>query len=350
MDNSCNAPDYNVYYPLVSEFCEIILTKKDKIEFEKVKNFFASLSDEQKKSLNGINKDLVPKVRSIIFDKIIEYIKDYHNPTQFNFGKPFEFDSAGEYEEFCDRCRTYYQNENLNHNLPDVFDFIFQYIHEMSDHYRIFVYFYDVRSVETANTIIQKMESVAYEQTEQAVKTATQNLAKQQVEEQLGKQMPTVTEKISESSVTILGIFSGIVLTIVAGLFYSSSVLESINSADFYKLICISALVGLVCLYLIAIMFRFVARIGEKEDKKFFSDWLIIAISVVLIIIMVASFMQYLKSPNQTTPQKAETTDFSANIDVNISYNESTTNDTAEDLMTEETSNILVPETTTYNQ
>lgn len=66
-------------------------------------------------------------------------------------------------------------------------------------------------------------------------------------------------------------------------------------------------------------------------------------ISVVLIIIMVASFVQYLKKTDQTTPQNSETTGFSANIDVNISCNESTTNDTTENLTTEGTSNIAVP-------
>ena len=175
------------------------------------------------------------------------------------------------------------------------------------------------------------MVGVAEERTKNAVTYATKELAEQVVEKEVDDRMKGVSEKISEISVTILGIFAGIVLTVVAGLFYSSSVLESINSADFYKLLCISALVGLVCLHLIVEMFRFIARIGEKSEKKFFSDLVIVGITVVLIIVMMIGLVLHLNYPTQNTTTGAEISDVSANFDVNISYYDTTSDNITDD-------------------
>lgn len=58
---------------------------------------------------------------------------------------------------------------------------------------------------------------------------------------------------------------AGIVLTIVAGLFYSSSVIESLSNANFYRAISTSALVGVVCFDLIALMFSYIERIKNSD-------------------------------------------------------------------------------------
>lgn len=248
-----------------------------------------------------------------------------------SFKRPFEFDSGGTYISFCKSCEEYYENKHQRHSFPPVLKFTLQYIQEISEHYRIFGHFYDIRSEQTSNSIVRKMAVTAEVKASEVVQKVTQEVADKivvdKVDTAVENKMVDVASKISESSVTILGIFAGIVLTVVAGLFYSSSVLESINTADFYKLLCISSLVGLVCLHLIVAMFRFVARIGEKSEKKFFSDWVIIVITVILIIIMAVSFIFHLKNPTQNTTADAETSDINANIDVNISYSDTTSAD-----------------------
>lgn len=79
-----------------------------------------------------------------------------------------------------------------------------------------------------------------------------------------------LSNKTAETSVTILGIFAGIVLTIVAGLFYSSSVIESINSASIPKLILVASLVGFICINIIAVMFHYIDRfrVNKTTDTK----------------------------------------------------------------------------------
>lgn len=324
MDNNCKET-YKHIERLVGAFCKIILTKKDGPNIDKAKQYIDNLTNDDKGYLNLDSPETDPQVRLIVQINITDYLNLYNNfSTPDSVEHPFEFDSAGAYTFFIQSCIEYYREKNQRAPLPSVLKFTLEHIQEMSEHYRIFSYFYDVRSKETASQIISDMVDVAEERTKVAVTNATKDSAEQAVKKEVENKIKDVSEKISEISVTILGIFAGIVLTVVAGLFYSSSVLESINSADFYKLLCISALVGLVCLHLIVAMFRFVARIGEKSEKKFFSDWVIVVITVVLIIIMTIGFVLHLKNPTPNTSTGAETSDINANVDVNISYNDTT--------------------------
>ena len=139
--------------------------------------------------------------------------------------------------------------------------------------------------------------------------------------------MAKISHKVSETSVTILGIFSGIVLAVVAGLFYSSSVLENINASNFYRLLCISALIGLVCLHLFIAMFRFIAVLGEKDIKKLLSDKTILFISILLIVVMLTGFILQFVFPPEISPENPTDANTNANINVDISYNNSESED-----------------------
>ena len=227
----------------------------------------------------------------------------YDNKT--TKGSPFVFDSGGNYERFRDYFKEKYCSL-INENYPLFFDFVFDYIKNMSDHFRLFEKFYVIRSKETFNEVLAESQKVANqavsqgisdsvtkaintitssseeaekkaeeakfqaklaeEQAEKAKSEAT-NAAKSAVEVAVKSEMASVSTKVSENSVTILGIFSGIVLTVVAGLFYSSSVLDNINNANVWKLICIASVVGLVCYHLIALMFRFIEKIKDSSKK-----------------------------------------------------------------------------------
>lgn len=81
-----------------------------------------------------------------------------------------------------------------------------------------------------------------------------------------------LSTKTAEVSVTILGIFAGIVLSVVGGLIYSSSVLQSINSASYSKLLFVSSSVGFVIIAILATMFSYIDRFRsasiDKNTKK----------------------------------------------------------------------------------
>ena len=311
MDIQNSEENYERIKELVSDFCAIILTQKDSIDssdIKKAEQYLDSLSPEDIGHLNLKDPGNNPQIRSIVLNKIAEYIKTFYRASDLapiSFKRPFEFNSAGTYDTFCKACEDYYETKHQRHSFPLVLKFTLQYIQEISEHYRIFGHFYDIRSAQTSDSIVRTAVTATKAKATEVVLGVSTSVAKDKVAEAVKEKMDEVTSRISETSVTILGIFSGIVLTVVAGLFYSSSVLESISDANFYRLLCISALIGFVCLHLILIMFRFIERIGKKDDKPFISNKMTVLFSVVLIVVMLGGLiMQFVFPDNDSTEAK----------------------------------------------
>ena len=309
MGNICTKEIYRHIEDLITSFCEIVLTKKDELDFEAAKQFVNSLSKDDKVALNFDGPENDSTIRLIIQFRITKYLQSYGDFAASNSVKrPFEFDSGGKYKAFCESCKNFYKEQNSGANLPSVIDFTLKYIQEMSEHYRIFGCFYDIRSKETSYSILEDVAGVAEEKARIAVQGATEESARKAVEIEIDKKMNDVTKNISETSVTILGIFAGIVLTVVAGLFYSSSVLDNINAANFCRLISISALVGFVCYSLIALMFRYIERLKYDKDKTPRFSKLTTGISITLLLIMlIFGGLQYCDFNNPQDTSESET-------------------------------------------
>lgn len=82
-----------------------------------------------------------------------------------------------------------------------------------------------------------------------------------------------LTKTASETTVTVLGIFAAIVITIISGLIFSSSVFQNMNDASVFRLVLTSSLVGMVCMNMIASMIRYISRIAEKDIIEWNSKW-----------------------------------------------------------------------------
>ncbi len=315
MGNICTQENYIRIENLITSFCDIVLTKKDELDLENTKQFIEHLTKEDKIALNFDEPENDSTIRLIIQLRITKYLQSYGNFAASNSVKrPFEFDSGGKYKAFCENCDKYYKEQNSGAHLPSIISFTLKYIQEMSEHYRIFGCFYDIRSKETSYSILEDVAGVAEEKAKIAVQGATEESARKAVEIEIDKKMNDVTKNISETSVTILGIFAGIVLTVVAGLFYSSSVLDNINAANFCRLISISALVGFVCYSLIALMFRYIERLkyGKDETPRF--NKLSIGISCVLLAITILfGIFQFFDSNDDKSAVISESV-----VDVNI--------------------------------
>ena len=214
MATPCNDKQYALAQKLIAVFCKIILTQNDTLHTSEAKKFIDSLSKEDIRALNIEDAENNPTIKAFVLDEIVSYINLY---TEDDFKKPFEFDSAGAYEEFHNYCREYYQNENENNKLPSVLEFTLKNIHDVSDHYRIFGHFYNYRSGVTTSEITDSLKNIAVDSAKQAAKekldTYTNELIQQKVDYVVDKEMAKISHKVSETSVTILGIFSGIVLS-----------------------------------------------------------------------------------------------------------------------------------------
>ncbi|GAA8748817.1 hypothetical protein HpDR99_09080 [Helicobacter pylori] len=68
--------------------------------------------------------------------------------------------------------------------------------------------------------------------------------------------------------ITILGIFASIVLTFVAGLTFSTSVLSNIDKANAYRLVFVMAFMALFFGNILYLLFSFLSKISLSEEKK----------------------------------------------------------------------------------
>lgn len=345
---------------LIKEFCEIILTTKDDINSELGVAFIDSLTGMEKSILNSADEEIAT---SYVRMNIISYIEIYNKSTECSgqlLSSPFEFDSGDNYKNYKKEFELRYREKNEQAALPLVFKKAFDDIKEMSEHYRIFEKFYTIRSQETAERILSKTSNMAKEQAKKAVQIGisesvlksaeeaasratmqaellakkaaseaeisaekAEKAAKEAVEQEVKNKMSEVTQKISETSVTILSIFSGIVLTVVAGLFYSSSVIDNINAANFNRLICASALVGFVCFNLIAIMFRFVEKIrSDSKQESLFSDKIVLFVSITLLVIMGIFGIIQFKDTDNSANKSTSSIDVSVDVYESVSGNQ----------------------------
>ncbi len=365
---------------IIRNICAVLLTYQDFVSVENGIKFINNLKAEDFELIKSVKDDDDKFIHNLLFCLVGEYIQNYQNSFSEEARQEtlFSFSSANSLVDFRKKFKAYYLSREQD-DFPFLFNCIFDYIQEMCEHYRLFQSFYNVSSEETQQRILSDVEKTAKDETEKAIgntikkeidnfeefvnnkinearvqaqvavneaKRASdeaKGAAEKEAEIAVNKKMIDVTSKVSESSVTILGIFSGIVLTVVAGLFYSSSVLESVNSANLFRLICIISFVGLVCYHLIALMFRSIEKIkNSKVRLSTFSCSDIIFTIIFLTLAIAGAILQFI-IPDKNVNISPEETPSPTTIEIFVSQNETTTVSETTELVTE----ISTTETTT---
>ena len=82
-----------------------------------------------------------------------------------------------------------------------------------------------------------------------------------------GEEIKSLSEKaanMQKDYITILGIFSSIVITFVAGMVFSSSVLENIDKVSIYRLTFVIILIALLLFNLLNLLLDFIAKVNLK--------------------------------------------------------------------------------------
>ena len=380
MPNNMEKDNFAIISKLIENLCDIILTDKDCFEPEQTESFIKELTSNDMGAMNLMVSENPKLIDSLLFKKVADYIDVYQ--VSDNMGSPFVFDSGGNYEQF----RKHFEETYLSitgAELPFGYNYVFDYIQDMSQHYRVFEKFYAIRSKETFLEILSGAKIQAemavkkgvYKVADEAADRATSKIianaagaedrakeAKNQAEDArlqaeiaklaaedantnaqkaaeiavdlaVDKKMTKVSSQVSESSVTILGIFAGIVLTVVAGLFYSSSVLESVNSANFFRLTSVASLVGLVCYHLIALMFRSIEKIKDSNTDVSKLNRVDKIISIFLIgVITVTGVLQFVfPTKNEENTKNSSGTSIYAEVDVNTKQDDSSSDSSQDD-------------------
>lgn len=110
---------------------------------------------------------------------------------------------------------------------------------------------------------------------------------------------------IEKEYITILGIFASIIISFVAGITFSTSVLENMHNVGVYRLVLVILLIAFVLLNAINLLVRYIFRLNKAESCKFPMwqiDVILAGLLVLLLISWIFSFDQLPEFVGQNLP------------------------------------------------
>ncbi len=98
--------------------------------------------------------------------------------------------------------------------------------------------------------------------------------------------------KAQRDNITVLGIFTGIVVTFVAGLTFSSSVLQNIDNVSIYRLFAMAVVIAFFFINIIGILLEFLCKISgvENDGLKKLIKYANILFIILLAAVIIARF------------------------------------------------------------
>lgn len=99
---------------------------------------------------------------------------------------------------------------------------------------------------------------------------------------------------IQKDYITILGIFSSVILAFIGGVTFSTSVFENIHKATSYRIVFISAFLGLIVLNSIRILLRFLMDINNKNSNNKKVSVPILFMNICIIAVMIITGLLWL--------------------------------------------------------
>lgn len=124
---------------------------------------------------------------------------------------------------------------------------------------------YDHVSLDIARTMRSDFHKDISSLSEQIAKVKIEIEQAQRIQGELQKKTENFEKQLADAQneyISILGIFSAVVLAFVGGSMFSSSVLESVNSTNVYRLILITDFLAFVIINLVYLLVSFIMKIN----------------------------------------------------------------------------------------
>lgn len=204
---------------------------------------------------------------------------------------------------YCHHFRHWYSllSGYLEEKTPDVYSYLSNGIRLISDYGKT-----HHSQKDEVNAGIDKLldhvdlESIRNDrmQAVQCITTETRNLyakTAQQTKEAQEKasEVKKSVEHFHEQSISILGIFSAVVLAFMGGISFSSSVLENFAAVSMFRLIITIVLLGFVIFNALFILLRFVLYIVHIDFPGQKTSFHIKALNIALAVILGITILAY---------------------------------------------------------
>lgn len=216
----------------VSDLCGILLVQEDYLNEQKMLEYIKSLSVQCRFLFSENSEGIKGLVRITVQNCIRTYIVSALSP--------FEFDVSNRFTNFQISFSKNYQ-ELYSAVCPPNLLYIFELIKSASESYSIFEQAYEIKK----SAIIESVKSFATEATKSTL-TEKEKEIKEKIDSAIETATNTVQNttdavsedlrsKTSETSITILGIFSAIVLVANTFLAFSDITIETFISGNPYR-------------------------------------------------------------------------------------------------------------------
>lgn len=130
-----------------------------------------------------------------------------------------------------------------------------------------------MREIEKTAEPLQNKISELREELQSTVNTATNDIIK----------------KAHETNITILGIFSAVVLTVAGGFSLSSAALKNLSSASVYRVLAAIFSLGLIFINILAILITYLERV--RCGKGYKSNYILVVITSIIIAALICYFV-----------------------------------------------------------
>jgi len=101
-------------------------------------------------------------------------------------------------------------------------------------------------------------------------------------------------QNMQREYITILGVFSSVVLAFIGGIAFSTSVLENIEKASIFRLLFIVLIIAFVFLNMIYLLVRFIIDINALDDKNLHYSKHIKRINSALLILAILVILAWI--------------------------------------------------------
>lgn len=140
------------------------------------------------------------------------------------------------------------------------------------------------QSVQNAVIRLWDHAHLAMHQVENAKEILEKSTA--QVKETLHDELYEEFKGMEKEYITILGIFSSVVISFVAGITFSTSVLENMHNVGIFRLVLVILLIAFAMLNVINLLVRYIFSLNKKESCKFPMSALNAIFAVLLLLLV----------------------------------------------------------------
>lgn len=231
--------------------------------------------DENQEQLNEILWELSAENQKVNANNIDKYISRFRSIYQgdfrhlysdfFNLITRIASTETYSLEQLAENIRILHSSIQANINESDDFK---RKITKLYDHLNL-----DISRIRYTQRVTEQWSNEVYEKNEN-LSSKLQELA-------------TKAESVQKDNVTILGIFSSIVITFVAGMMFSGSVLNNIDKVSIYRLTFVVIVLAFILFNLLQLLLNFLQKVhfnGMTIDDGISNNSIISNINAILFM------------------------------------------------------------------